>query len=455
MFEIGKLVRLDLGYQGENKARVIAIDMKAWLEEFPGAAVGLMLRRPDEDVFYPAALEMDDGIIEFEVTRADVAIAGEGEAQIILTNEDDVELRSRIVKTKISASMSGTEVEAPPPHATWVGDVLNAAAQAEAAVEKMPSIGENGNWYAWDAAAGAYVDTGKPSRGKDGLDGDPGYTPQKGVDYFDGEDGEDGYTPVKGKDYFDGDPGYTPVKGKDYFDGEDGVSPSVEVTPITDGHRVTITDANGSKSFDVMNGKDGELTGDVPAGAAGGYYTPAVSSAGLLSWTPSKSDMPAVPSADIKGPKGDDGYTPVKGTDYVDGKDGTSVTVKGVSTSSADGGSNVVTFSDGKTMTVKNGSKGSPGDAGKDAVTSAVALTILSTDWTGDAAPYTATVACNGVTADNHIIVGAGGALTAEQQAAMAAAMIVCTGQDVNSITLSAFGTVPTIDLPVNVMIVG
>lgn len=125
MFEIGKLVRLDLGYQGENKARVIAIDMKAWLDEFPGAAVGLMLRRPDEDVFYPAALEMDDGIIEFEVTRADVAIAGEGEAQIILTNEDDVELRSRIVKTKISASMSGTEVESPAQELAEAQEIIN------------------------------------------------------------------------------------------------------------------------------------------------------------------------------------------------------------------------------------------------------------------------------------------------------------------------------------------
>ena len=43
------------------------------------------------------------------------------------------------------------------------------------------------------------------------------------------------------------------------------------------------------------------------------------------------------------------------------GKDGTSVTVKSVSESTADGGSNVVTFTDGKTLTVKNGSKGSTG----------------------------------------------------------------------------------------------
>ena len=43
------------------------------------------------------------------------------------------------------------------------------------------------------------------------------------------------------------------------------------------------------------------------------------------------------------------------------GKDGTSVTVKSVSESTADGGSNVVTFSDGKTLNVKNGKAGTPG----------------------------------------------------------------------------------------------
>ena len=45
-------------------------------------------------------------------------------------------------------------------------------------------------------------------------------------------------------------------------------------------------------------------------------------------------------------------------------KDGTSVTVKSVSESTIDGGSNVVTFSDGKTVTIKNGSKGSKGEKG-------------------------------------------------------------------------------------------
>ena len=43
------------------------------------------------------------------------------------------------------------------------------------------------------------------------------------------------------------------------------------------------------------------------------------------------------------------------------GTNGTSVTVKSVSESTADGGSNVVTFSDGTTITIKNGQTGASG----------------------------------------------------------------------------------------------
>lgn len=39
--------------------------------------------------------------------------------------------------------------------------------------------------------------------------------------------------------------------------GADGVSPSVKVTEIEGGHRITITDATGEHSFDVMNGESG------------------------------------------------------------------------------------------------------------------------------------------------------------------------------------------------------
>lgn len=40
--------------------------------------------------------------------------------------------------------------------------------------------------------------------------------------------------------------------------GEDGQSPVVTVTPIENGHRVSITDKDGTKTIDVLNGKDGK-----------------------------------------------------------------------------------------------------------------------------------------------------------------------------------------------------
>lgn len=46
-------------------------------------------------------------------------------------------------------------------------------------------------------------------------------------------------------------------KGDPGQDGKDGFSPTIEAVEITGGHRVTVTDADGIQSFDVMDGKDG------------------------------------------------------------------------------------------------------------------------------------------------------------------------------------------------------
>ena len=175
--------------------------------------------------------------------------------------------------------------------------------------------------------------------GKDGVDGKDGYTPVKGVDYFDGQpgkdgsDGKDGYTPKKGIDYFDGQQGPQGEQGlqgeqgepgKDGANGKDGTS----ATHSWDGTVLTITSASGTSSADLKGAK-----GDQGEKGADG----------------------------AKGDKGDKGDTGATGAN---GKDGTSVTVTSVSESTADGGSNVVTFSDGKTITIKNGSKGNKGDPG-------------------------------------------------------------------------------------------
>lgn len=63
-----------------------------------------------------------------------------------------------------------------------------------------------------------------------------------------GAKGEDGKAGADGKDG---------ANGEDGKDGKDGVSPVVDVEPISGGHKVTITDVNGSQSFQIMNGIDG------------------------------------------------------------------------------------------------------------------------------------------------------------------------------------------------------
>lgn len=82
-------------------------------------------------------------------------------------------------------------------------------------------------------------------RGADGAKGDKGDKGDSGQDGAKGTDGKDG---INGKDG---------VNGTDGINGIDGVSPTVEVTEITGGHTVAITDKNGTKTFDVLNGKDG------------------------------------------------------------------------------------------------------------------------------------------------------------------------------------------------------
>lgn len=133
-------------------------------------------------------------------------------------------------------------------------------AQEVAVYGYSPRIGENGNWFAYDAFNGWY-DTGTPAQGEQGEPGEPVY-----VDHVD-ESTEDGGTntvyfsdesELHVKNGHRGNDGYTPQKGIDYFDGEpgnDGVSPEIIVTPIDNGHRVTVTDKYGTTSFDVMNGE--------------------------------------------------------------------------------------------------------------------------------------------------------------------------------------------------------
>lgn len=130
--------------------------------------------------------------------------------------------------------------------------------------------------------------------------------------------------------------------------GIDGYSPTIDVEPIDGGTKIIINDISGTKTATINDGATGAQG---VSGKDGVSVT--------HSWngtTLNITSASGTTSANLKGETGAAGSN---------GKDGTSITVKSVSESSADGGSNVVTFSDGKTLTVKNGKTGT-GAAGKD-----------------------------------------------------------------------------------------
>ena len=82
------------------------------------------------------------------------------------------------------------------------------------------------------------------------------------------------------------------------------------------------------------------------------------------------------------------------------------------------------------------------------------ATTTLSTSWSG-AGPYTQTITVSGVTASNNGVIGIAQSATAAQREAARAAQLSVTAQSENSITVTADGQKPTVEIPVTVILLG
>ena len=269
-----------LGRLGENDYTVVRFDVSAWLNELPGAVIGLYNQRPGDGAAYPVAgITVEGGIGTWTVTSAELTQTGEGKCELVAI-AGEVVAKSAIFRTMVFDALNGSG-EAPEPWEEWQQQLIilkneaeQAADRAEEAVEHYPRI-VDGIWKVWDAQAGAYVSTGISATGPQGERGETGSQGPRGETGATGAAGADGFSPVatvtqtasgatisitdkqgtttanisNGQDGSPGQPG---------TDGTDGVSPTVTVTDITGGHRITITDATGAHSFDVMDGQDGQ-----------------------------------------------------------------------------------------------------------------------------------------------------------------------------------------------------
>ena len=155
------------------------------------------------------------------------------------------------------------------------------------------TIGDNGNWYING------VDTGKPSRGEQGPQGPAGPEGPQGAPGPQGPEGPAGA---------DGAPGPA---------GADGFSPTVATAPIEGGTRVTITDADGEHTFDILNGRDGGEAATPTIGENGNWFIN-----GEDTGKPSRGEQGPQGERGPQGPAGKDGAQGPEGPQGPAGKDG-------------------------------------------------------------------------------------------------------------------------------------
>lgn len=118
---------VSLGHKGENDATVIEFDLSDWLTDYPAGVIALYARRSTETTAYTVtgfAVTEDTDIYAWTVDDVDTGIAGEGIAQLTLT-EDDVVKKSVTFKTRVEDGLTDSGgVLTAIPTITTRGDLL-------------------------------------------------------------------------------------------------------------------------------------------------------------------------------------------------------------------------------------------------------------------------------------------------------------------------------------------
>lgn len=223
--EVRELPYLPLGHQGENEAQRIVWRGLAdsWARLYGEGVFALTVLREGDSAPYPASLKSENGDVIWTLSNADTAKAGEGMAELTYTVGGAI-AKSRTWRTVVEPSLSANGTTEPPAaYQSWVDEVLQAAADAETAVSKMPYVDETtGNWFKWDATAGAFADTGVAATGPQGEVGPKGDTGAQGPKGETGATGPKGDTGATGAQGPKGETGATGATGPQGPKGETG-----------------------------------------------------------------------------------------------------------------------------------------------------------------------------------------------------------------------------------------
>ena len=249
-----------LGKQGEANHLRIEFDCSGWLAEFPDAIIVLYYfapERAEDNPFRPVLSEEGTDRV-WIVSEVDTMHAGNGVIELVLEDaETAAVLKSATGYTSVTYSPSAMPLS-----------------EDDEGGEGGGGTGEDGGYYKPSVSSGGVLSwqpskSGMPSVPSSNIKGPQGERGATGPQGPQGNPGATGATGPQGPQGPAGPAGADGETGPQGPAGADGVSPTISVTKITGGHRVTITDKNGTKYFDVMDGAAGSGDGSGGTGAPG------------------------------------------------------------------------------------------------------------------------------------------------------------------------------------------
>ena len=207
MLNINDVTRLYLGVQGENEAQTITIDVRPWLVAHPQGSGTIWHKRNGDSVpsATGAVFDPEEGTVSWTPSNVDTYVAGEGEAEIRLT-EGTVIKKTRAVVTGVSPSVTLAGQTLGSDWQSYIdavdglrAEAVEAAEDAMAVTNHPPYINTaSKNWMIWDTDENDYVDSGITAQGVQGPQGIQGIQGPAGPAGPTGPQGNTGDTGPRG-----------------------------------------------------------------------------------------------------------------------------------------------------------------------------------------------------------------------------------------------------------------
>ena len=130
-YAVEALSMVELGRQGEGKARRIEIGVSSWLATLPGAHLEIVAVRPGETESYLPEITQSGNTLAWKPTAADTAKGGYGRAEVQAVKGALIR-KSPVFRTRIEAAIesSGSTPTEPP---AWVQQILGSVSAAQEA----------------------------------------------------------------------------------------------------------------------------------------------------------------------------------------------------------------------------------------------------------------------------------------------------------------------------------